>query len=363
MYSLNVSLNEITFTSLSFLTLLIAGAIVYLFFDRIQSDRRKNNKKKPDKNKKDASSPTTSYLSAALFRSKRGHLVVHWRRIFSFLQPKEIDRIQLRYLCRLFREVFPPPSYSWTSFPHPKYSSLRKLLNKLNSVFQKNPNNAPEVLFVMKGTFSWSRMNVFTSDSFFESVETFAAAAGYNSSDKLVINYPLKMIGAGQNKTFLSGYRFFIEGTNKEGTKRVVLQDMTLRMSSWHGLFGNNGLSFVCKRMTFTQCGWDGVKAMNTKGRLINCVITQCGYSGIVSSKNALIELEGSQTKVDGNVTSRDSDWYGLETYNTTSRIHLLYPLTKEAVSTNNGGGGNYGSRSRYGGTILTVDTLESVCK
>ena len=56
--------------------------------------------------------------------------------------------------------------------------------------------------------------------------------------------------------------------------------------------------------MTFTQCGDTGVVANNTKGRLLNCVITQCNYSGIFCRENALIELEGDQTKVDGNVTS-----------------------------------------------------------
>ena len=44
-----------------------------------------------------------------------------------------------------------------------------------------------------------------------------------------------------------------------------------------------------------------GVYALNAKGRLINCAITQCGWSGIYGSKNALIALEGDQTKVDGN--------------------------------------------------------------
>ena len=39
--------------------------------------------------------------------------------------------------------------------------------------------------------------------------------------------------------------------------------------------------------------------AENTKARLINC-----GRSGILSCGKALIELEGSQTNVDGNVTS-----------------------------------------------------------
>ena len=60
---------------------------------------------------------------------------------------------------------------------------------------------------------------------------------------------------------------------------------------------------------------------------------------------NALIELEGDQTKVDGNVTSGNSYDYGLDTYDTSSIIHLLFPLTKESVSTNNAGGGNYGGQ------------------
>jgi len=66
--------------------------------------------------------------------------------------------------------------------------------------------------------------------------------------------------------------------------------------------------------------------------------------------RNALIELEGDQTKVDGNLTS-GSIGYGLNTFSTMSIIHLLFPLTKESVSTNNGVRGNYGGD----GTIQTV--------
>jgi len=65
-----------------------------------------------------------------------------------------------------------------------------------------------------------------------------------------------------------------------------------------------------------------------------------------------LIELEGDQTKVDGNGTRGDSCFYGLFAYDTSDRIHLLFPLTKESVSTNNQGGGNYGG----GGEIAIVD-------
>jgi hypothetical protein len=96
--------------------------------------------------------------------------------------------------------------------------------------------------------------------------------------------------------------------------------------------------------MTFTQCGEDGVYVVNTKGRLIDCVVTQCRYTGINCSKNALIELEGSQTKVDGNGTQWNKSGYygansGLSSCSTSSIIHLLFPLTKESVSTNNHGG------------------------
>ena len=64
--------------------------------------------------------------------------------------------------------------------------------------------------------------------------------------------------------------------------------------------------------------------------------------------------MEGDQTKVDGNGTSGGSWSYGLDT---SSTIHLLFPLTKESVSTNNHGGRNYNSD----GTIKTVESLEKL--
>ena len=86
-------------------------------------------------------------------------------------------------------------------------------------------------------------------------------------------------------------------------------------------------------------------------------MITQCGQSGIYCYVNALIEVEGDQTKVDGNTVDGDDDVYGLQTSYTSSIIHLLFPLTQESVSTNNHGGHNYNSN----GTIKTVNALESL--
>ena len=181
-------------------------------------------------------------------------------------------------------------------------------------------------------------------------------------TSNLNIEHPINIIGAGRDQTFVKGGGFDIRGTKEEG-KRVDMQGMTIKGSSGNGLLNDSGLTFLCKDMTFTQCDCGGVWARNTRGRLINCVITQCYYSGILCWENALIELKGSQTKVDGNVTSGYSDGYGLKTYHTSSIIHLLFPLTKESVSTNNHNGQNYGCHvsngASIGNTVKTVDSFE----
>jgi hypothetical protein len=216
----------------------------------------------------------------------------------------------------------------YTECPHPNHPSLESLIARCHQLYDEDPRRAPTIIFIKEGE---------------HEVE----------EDYLYIHYPLKIVGAGRDKTTIHG-GFMIQGTKEEGTQ-VVLKDLTVSGASENGLFNNNGLSFLCTRMTFTQCGEDGVVASNTKGRLINCVITQCGLSGIVCAGNALIELEGSQTKVDGNGTRGNSFCYGLTTYSTSSTIHLLYPLTKESVSSTNCGGGNCHGAD---GTIRTVDSF-----
>ena len=177
----------------------------------------------------------------------------------------------------------------------------------------------------------------------------------YDLEENVLITCPISIHGAGQDKTILQRHGIMIQGPKKE-KERVNMQGMTIKGANGRGLYASHGLSFFCTRMTFTQCE-SGVSAYNTKGRLINCVVTQCRYSGIGCNGNALIELEGSQTKVHGNVTEEYGSCFGLKTCDTSSRIHLLFPLTKESVSTNNGGGGNYGGS----GTIETVNALESL--
>jgi hypothetical protein len=259
-----------------------------------------------------------------------------WSRIFSFLVPNERDHLHLRFLCRLFRDALKPPPI-WTTFPHPKQhpsstsSSLPIFMDHLNTLSKININTVPTILFVQNGV--------------------------HKIKENVCIEYPMKMIGAGQDKTILQGGGFLIKG-KKKNEKRVELTGMTVRGSKSHGLFGNSGLSFVCERMIFTECGGHGVCAFKAVGKLRNCVITQCTSAGIMSGVTGLVEVEGSQTKVDRNGTSQGNYYYGLFTLSRSS-IHLLLPLTKESVSTNHYNNQNFGGD----GIIQSVDRLVRVDK
>ena len=80
-----------------------------------------------------------------------------------------------------------------------------------------------------------------------------------------------------------------------------------------------------------------------------NCQVSHSIRSGVAS--NGLLTMNGSGTSIHNNVTGGDSDYYGLYTYDSSSSIHLVSPLTKESVSIDNGGGGNCGGY----GTIKTI--------
>ena len=238
----------------------------------------------------------------------------------------------------------PPPKGMFTEFPHQNHASIDSLFNRCKELYEEDPRKAPTIIFIKAGE---HEVEGYVEDEEEEDEDEF--------EPYLLITYAMKIIGAGQGKTFIRNGGFRIEGTKEVG-KNVVLKDMTISETSEHGVYGYKGLSWLCDSLTITQCGQFGVQAYKSKGRLINCVTIQCGWSGIYCGLNALIELEGDQTKVDGNVTDGHPYCYGLYTFSTSSRIHLLFPLTKESVSTNHLCGGNYNSR----GTIQTVDSFET---
>jgi hypothetical protein len=124
------------------------------------------------------------------------------------------------------------------------------------------------------------------------------------------------------------------------------LQHLTLRQAEWHGVSGQS--SFTMEDVLVEHCGIHGVVAYGTGvvGRCTNIEVRQCGGSGVLAYNGASITLIGANTTVHDNCTDgRRLHEYGLTVWNSSSStIQLVYPLTKEQVSVNNGGSGNWGA-------------------
>ena len=110
-------------------------------------------------------------------------------------------------------------------------------------------------------------------------------------------------------------------------------------------------MSFHLFHLKIEKSEGNGVVVYNTKrNTMSNCQVSHSKRSGVWVNCG-LITMNGSGTSIHNNVTGGDSDYYGLYTYSSAS-IHLVSPLTKESVSINNGGGGN------YGGVVTCIKTI-----
>ena len=52
----------------------------------------------------------------------------------------------------------------------------------------------------------------------------FLMTGTFQGDARVNINYPMTMIGAGQNKTFLSDYSFMIQGTTVEKSTKIIYE-------------------------------------------------------------------------------------------------------------------------------------------
>jgi hypothetical protein len=136
------------------------------------------------------------------------------------------------------------------------------------------------------------------------------------------------------------------------------LQHMTLRQAKEGGVYGES--SFTMEDVLVEQCGCSGVHADGTGvvARCTNMEVRQCGGSGVLASSGASITLIGAKTTVHHNCTTGDSFHYGLAVWGPSSTIQLVSPLTKEQVSLDNGGGGNWGAAS--GAVINQIKTIDA---
>jgi len=151
---------------------------------------------------------------------------------------------------------------------------------------------------------------------------------------------------------------FWIESDIENNTH---LQHMTISQSEGHGVFGAS--PFTMNDILVTTTKRHGVCAYDVGGRAVctDVEVCQCRQSGMVASNGGSITIMGTKTTctVHDNCKRHKYD-YGLQVSSRGSKIYLISPLTKEIVSINNGGGGNYGV-SHGGSGDGDIDQIKTV--
>ena len=257
-----------------------------------------------------------------------------WLNIYSFLQPSYLTRLGMKCLCRLFNDVEkkitllpicsplePIPRGSYTSFPHPKYATLRKLTNRLNKL-----NPLPTLLFIANGV--------------------------YDERGKVVmINIPISIFGESKEGVQIIG-GFYITG---EKEADVFFNDFTVTGSKGNGVNGNCGAAVHLKNVCVENCGRCGVSVgSNPRNTMTDCNVNNNKESGVFVNGGGCMTIGGSATTIHDNCTGGDSRHYGLTAHGSSS-IHLQsLPHYASKNIQDNGGGGD---QNNFNGGVKNILT------
>ncbi len=119
----------------------------------------------------------------------------------------------------------------------------------------------------------------------------------------------------------------------------VNVSNLTLRDSKDDGVYGWN-VSMHLDNVSVENSGSSGVAVNGSKRNTMkNCNVSHSKRCGLVVYYGGLMTIDGNATTIHHNGTN--GWYYGLHAY-CSSSIHLVSPLTKEMISTNNNGGQNY---------------------
>ena len=251
-----------------------------------------------------------------------GYSLTWCKSIFAYLGPSAKDTVSLRSYCKLFSKALKPLP-CWTTFPHPKYSTLNKLFGRFNEVSSSGSTNIPKVLLIDNGTHD-------------------------EGGEYVNINIPISIIGESREHCSVIG------GLEMKGKKEddVNVSNLTLRDSKGCGVRGGQCASFHLDNVSVENSGKSGIVVGGTKrSTMKNCNVSLSKRSGLFVGYDGLMTIDGKDTTIHHNCTDGISDDYGLDTYYSSSSIHFASSLTIDTISKNNGGGGNHGGQ----GTIKSI--------
>jgi hypothetical protein len=167
----------------------------------------------------------------------------------------------------------------------------------------------------------------------------------------VVIDFPLTITGESREHCIVIGGLKMRRGKEEDD---VNVSSLTLRDSKGNGVFGWNGASIHLDNVSVENSRKCGVRVDGTKRNTMkNCNVSYSKESGLFVWGDGLMTIDGNATNIHHNGTNGHG--YGLYTYNSSSSIHLVSPLTKEMISTKNHRGRNYGGE----GTIKSVGFMK----
>ena len=136
------------------------------------------------------------------------------------------------------------------------------------------------------------------------------------------------------------------------------VEHLTIRHEKGNGVSGYSSCTLT--GLMIDQCDGCGVRAYGSDVVLncLNIMVSKCIYSGVCACEGGTIILSGNRTLITDNCLRGDSDYYGLHVYGSSSKIKIVKPLTKEAISKGNKGLGDWGAT--HGATLKQIETIES---
>jgi len=162
----------------------------------------------------------------------------------------------------------------------------------------------------------------------------------------VTIDFALKVFGQNKDDVKIKA-SLVIKGREEED---VSFTDCTVTGANGNGVVGDEGAAMHLKNVCVEKCGCRGVYVRSTsRNTMTDCNVNNNKWSGVCVQGGRMV-IDGSATTIRDNVTGGSGGSYGLKAAYSSDSIHLK-SLTKELISTNNGGGGNYNDD----GTIKTI--------
>ena len=151
----------------------------------------------------------------------------------------------------------------------------------------------------------------------------------------LHIKCPVNIVGS---RDVLDKSKIVVVGGFKITANGVHVEHLTIRHKSGTGVLGESSCTLT--DLIIDECEYNGVCARGSDVVLncLNIMVSKSIYSGVCAGEGGTIILSGNRTLITDNCLSGYSYFYGLKVDGPSSKIKIVKPLTKEAISKGNKG-------------------------